>query len=321
MSTMRTRTLPLLLLVATVLAVVPVAAAHAAIRGSSGCGKSAPTGTTARSIAVSGADRQYLLSIPDSYDPDEPAPLLFNFHGLASNKEQQDAYSRLSQEGGARGYVVITPDGEGDLVRRWALPPVAASDVDVAFVKAMLTTTRRTLCIDPKRAYAAGMSNGGIFATELACAMPGRFAAIAPVAGVNGAPVCDAGTPKVGVLAFHGSADPIVPYPGGDYFSGVLPPSMGRLQAQPVDDAVARWAALDGCGTPSSESWVADDVQRVTFPRCPPNGVVELYRVVGGGHTWPGGPPIGADRLGATTQSIDATNLMLDFFDTHPKAR
>jgi polyhydroxybutyrate depolymerase len=212
--------------------------------------------------------------------------------------------------------VVITPNGQGTVLRHWSLTPSAAKNPDVAFTRAMLAATKRSLCIDPGRVYATGMSNGAMFTTVVACALPGRFAAIAPVAGSNATKVCAATTPKVSMLAFHGTADPIVPYQGGDYFSGAAATrALGLTRAKPVDNAVAAWAAFDGCGTPSAEGFVADDVQRVTWPDCPHDGTVELYRVVGGGHTWPGAVDLRSQRLGATTSSISATDLMLDFFD------
>jgi polyhydroxybutyrate depolymerase len=284
-----------------------------------GCGRSATPGTTTRHLTVGGADRQYLLTIPDGYDGSKRAPLLFDFHGLGSDEEQQAAYSQLGAKAGARGYVVITPDGQGTVARHWSLVRPAKANPDIEFVPAMLGATQRTLCIDPTRIYATGISNGAMFSTVLACALPGRLAAIAPVSGVNGAPVCRAGTPRVSVLAFHSTADPLVPYLGGDYFSGAEASHEAALQAQPVDAAVGRWAAFDGCGAPASTTAVADDVQRITYPNCPPNGTVELYRVIGGGHTWPGAIPVRADRLGATTESIDASALMLDFFAGHPR--
>ena len=235
--------------------VAPDVVAGATAKAGGGCGKAATPGVTTEQLTVDGRPRDYLLSIPDSYDPSTRAPLIFNFHGLGSNKEQQALYSGMNQKAGAAGYVVITPDGTGTDLRHWAFPPLAGSATDVAFVKALLATTTRALCIDPKRVYATGMSNGAIFSTALACALPGRFAAIAPVAGVNGTKVCGRGTPPTSVLAFHGTADPIVPYAGGRYFAGANPldetPSRaGAARAQPVDDAVAAWAAFDGCGTP-----------------------------------------------------------------------
>jgi polyhydroxybutyrate depolymerase len=181
--------------------------------------------------------------------------------------------------------------------------------------------------------YATGISNGAIFSTELLCALPGRLAAIAPIAGVNATKVCATGTPRASVIAFHGTADPIVPYRGGRFFAGADPSDAvdptstttprsqlgNALRAQPVDDAVANWAAFDGCGTPATTTAVAGDVDRVTYPSCPADGTVELYRVVGGGHTWPGSFPVNPARLGPVTSSIDATSLMLAFFAAHPR--
>jgi polyhydroxybutyrate depolymerase len=146
------------------------------------------------------------------------------------------------------------------------------------------------------------------------------LAAIAPVAGVNAAPVCPRGTPPVSVLAFHGTADLIVPYPGGALLGGTLP-VLGTLKAQPVDDAVARWAAFDGCVEDATETRVAADVQQVSYTGCRRDRSVELVRVVDGGHTWPGAFPIDGGTLGVTTQSVSATAEMLDFFDAHPRAR
>ena len=52
------------------------------------------------------------------------------------------------------------------------------------------TTTERSLCIDPDRVYSTGISNGAMLSTLLACRLPGKLAAIAPVAGVNVTRVC-----------------------------------------------------------------------------------------------------------------------------------
>jgi len=317
---MRTHLLPSLLVFAVAVMLAPTSAAGAAKATSRGCGKAATAGVTTQHVTVGGVDRQYLLSIPPGYDPAKPAPLVFDFHGLGSNMEEQSLYTRLDERGGARGYVVVTPDGQGDRLRHWSLLSSAASNPDVAFVQAMLRATTGSLCIAPTRVFATGISNGAMLSTVLACALPGRFAAIAPVSGVNATNACSTGTPRVSVLAFHGTADPIVPYQGGDFFSGAAAArTPGRAQAKPVDRAIAAWAAFDGCGTPPSTAFVADDVQHVVWPRCPRNGAVALYRVIAGGHTWPGAVAVRADRLGATTTSIDATTLILDFFDAHPR--
>ena len=48
------------------------------------------------------------------------------------------------------------------------------------------------------------------------------------------------------------------------------------------------WAARNGCTDASpSENTVADDVTQLVY-ECPAGAEVELYRVTGGGHAWPG---------------------------------
>jgi polyhydroxybutyrate depolymerase len=298
---------------------VPSAGASVPAAATRGCGRAVRPGVTTRTLTVDGVAREYLLEVPASARPRTAAPLLFDFHGLGSNMTQQAAYSELNEKGGRAGDVVITPNGTGTL-KSWKPPPIA--QVDVTFVKAMLAKTESSLCIDRDRVYATGMSAGAIFSTTLPCALPGTFAAIAPVAGVNATKVCPVGTPRVSVVAFHGTADPIVPYPGGPYFSGVTRPRPGPsrgLQAHPVPEAVASWAAFDGCSTSPRVTRVAADVVRTTERRCRPHLAVALYTVEGGGHTWPGARNVARSRLGPVTESIDASTLMLAFFHAHPR--
>ena len=140
------------------------------------------------------------------------------------------------------------------------------------------------------------------------------------MSGINATAVCTARTPRVSVVAFHGTGDPIVPYQGGAYFSGEpIGRVLGVADAKPVDDAAAAWAAFDGCGTPAAKSDVAADVQRFVWPDCPPNGD---GAALPGRRWWPhlaGCHCGGRGRLGPTTTSIDATKRILDFFASHPR--
>ena len=333
--------------------VVPTAGAAATVErapASKGCGRPAPSGVTTENIDVGGQPRQYLLEVPPSYRPRRATALVFNFHGLGSSMRQQAAYSGLNAKGAKAGDVVITPNGSGGALRTWRFAPFPGNDVP--FVLAVLGRIESTFCIDPHRVFATGISAGGIFSTSLACAMPGTFAAIAPVAGINATRVCAPGTPRVSVLAFHGTADPVVPYAGGPYFSGLRrSPRSGRssstttpsgtteqdrlraqfgvgdaatvvlgehARARPVRTAIAGWAAFDGCGTRPKVRRVDRDVTTTTERRCRDHSAVQLYTVHGGGHTWPGAKHVARPRLGKVTESIDASDLMLAFFAAHP---
>jgi polyhydroxybutyrate depolymerase len=55
-------------------------------------------------------------------------------------------------------------------------------------------------------------------------------------------------------------------------------------------------------------------VRRWAYPGCADGREVVLYTIEGGGHTWPGGPPVGRS-VGRVTRDLRATPLILDFFD------
>ncbi len=300
-------------------AAVPAGAARKPVASpSKGCGTAATPGVTRQTIDVDGTTREYLLEIPPGYKAKHPAPLIFNFHGLGSNMDDQAAYTGLNARGGNAGYIVITPNGSGPGARGWKFPPLPGSDVP--FISGLLRRTEANLCINRNRVFSTGISAGGIFSTALACAMPGKLAAIAPVAGINVTKACSKRTPRVSVLAFHGTDDGIVPYAGGPLFSGPNPVSTGKgIEARPVTEAFADWVKFDGCASKLARSRVAFDVVLTSGKHCDKGVAAKLATVEGGGHTWPGAPNVRPDRLGPTTTSIDATGMILTFFGHHPK--
>jgi polyhydroxybutyrate depolymerase len=305
-----------------------------------------PANVESRTIRSGGADRTYLLSVPETLTASPSVPVLFDFHGATSGASQQAVYSRLSRTAGAAGFVVVTPQGTGRITH-WT-PPGRPGVDDVQFVRDLLAEVGSRVAIDPARVYASGISNGAGFACALTAAIPGCLAAIAPVAGINITPVPPGAAPT-SVLAFHGTADPAVPYAGGSYFAGwrarggvgtngrsrtvgpVRRAVQARVQARyelrrdapqgpqallPVEQVVADWAAHDGCAAMPIETRVGD-VRRLEYPGGVAGTTVVLYAVDGGGHTWPGGPAV--PRLGKTTTVIDASALIVDFFLAHPR--
>ncbi len=234
-------------------------------------------------------------------------PLVLNFHAFDSNAVEQEVYSQMSVQAGARGWIVATPQGR--TVGSNNLWQLERKSRDVDFVAALVKNVSTTMCVDSHRTFATGMSNGAGFSVTLACALPGRFAAIAPVAGLNLSRACSAPTPHVSVLSFHGTDDSIVPYDGGLVF--------GELPVVSVPKAFSAWAAFDGCSAKRVVTRIASDVRRVDAKQCPRGIAVSRYIVDGGGHTWPGAP---VDiPYGTTTRSIHATRLILDFFAAHPR--
>lgn len=268
-------------------------------------------GESVLTLESGGLTRQYMLYIPASYDATQPVPLIFSIHGLLSNSKQQARYSGWNAIADAENFIVIYPQGTG-FPSRWysglrlSRDDAAAVD-DVGFIADIITATRASLCIDPARIYATGLSNGGGMSYRLACELADQIAAIGTVAGAyTELPTpCEPSRP-VPVISFHGQQDPIVPYEGGD-------------QLEAYEQWGADRAAYNGCAATPEAFTVTAMVSGLRYLNCDDNADVVLYTIADGGHTWPGGGEEVPEFIaGKTTKDIVASELMWAFFVDHP---
>ena len=171
------------------------------------------------------------FSTPDSYHPTTPAPLIISMHAGATWPAQQKNLSRWNRIADENGFIVVYPSGTPQLVnvaRIWhTFDRGAGLERDVRFISELIDTLRSAYNIDPARIYANGMSNGGGMAFVLSCTLSDRIAAVGMVAPAQSLPRdwCTATRP-VPMIAFQGTADPMVPYDGGrfgDPFNPVKP--------------------------------------------------------------------------------------------------
>lgn len=265
------------------------------------------------SMVASGERREYLLHVPGSYTPGTPTPLVISLHGASLWPAAQESISQWSDEAERQGFIVVYPSGVGgDGPRSWRATGKPGLEKDVQFISALIDTLSVAYSIDPSRIYADGLSNGGGMAFVLSCALSGRIAAIGLVGAAHLLPWswCTDHRP-VPMIAFHGTADRAVPY-----YGGVSLAASKRLPGIP--DWTALWARRNGCGATAVASAVAADVTRIEYLNCTDHASVVLYRIEGGGHTWPGGRPLMEWFLGPTSQGIDATAVMWQFFRAHP---
>lgn len=264
------------------------------------------------SFVSSGEEREYLLYVPKGYDRSRPAPLVISMHAAGLWGAAQKETSRWNDLADRKGFIVVYPSGVGGKGERvWRAEPGDDLKKDVRFISELIDTLRAAYNIDSTRIYANGLSNGGGMAFALSCTLSNRIAAIGMVAAAQTLPWrwCPDQRP-VPMIAFHGTADPDVPYNGGSSWLSARPfPSVPRWSAL--------WAKRNRCNPDPSDSSVAADVIRRVYGGCANGAAVVLYTVSGGGHTWPGGTPLPEWFVGRTTRSIDATSLMWDFFNAH----
>src|SRR5271167_1795814 len=208
----------------------------------------------AHTIDVNGVSRSYLLYVPPG-NSGKRLPAFIMMHGSGSTDLQQERYTNFDAFADAHGLVVMYPQG---IDKHWNDGRVIGHESmadDIGFMKAMLAQVIADGLIDPKRVYAAGISNGGFMAQHMACMMPDALAGIAVVAASQ--PV-DAACPSarpMPVIFFQGTADKLVPYNGGP----IAPQFGNRGTAMSNAQAVAIWQKRNGCGAANQTKIAAKD--------------------------------------------------------------
>ncbi|WP_426571297.1 alpha/beta hydrolase family esterase [Aquihabitans sp. McL0605] len=293
---------------------------------SKGCGAGAGSTSelTLDKQFVDDSDRWFLVTTPGATAADEPLPLVLDFHGLAEGADIHAKLSDLAPFAQAHGFILVSPNGTGSPVR-WQVDPDMATNPDLQYTSDVLDQVEAEHCVDTSRVYATGLSNGAFMSSTLACAMSDRIAAVAPVSGLTHPDGC-APTRPVPILAFHGTADPILLFNGGigDKLGHVL----GTADGSP--DAPLPEADLNGKGYPATaQAWATDngctgrpddtDLTKTVVKRtwdCPADGTTEFVIVKGGGHSWPGSAFSQkiVNAVGPTDMSVVADQLIWSFF-------
>jgi polyhydroxybutyrate depolymerase len=278
-----------------------------------------PDGAT-RTIKVDGRTRTYLVHRPTSIDPDDGTSLVVMLHGGFGSAAQARQSYGWDAKADLEGFVVVYPNG---IDKAWnagtccGRPQTEGID-DVKFLGAVIDEVTKTENVVPDHVYATGISNGGMMAYRLACELPGKVAAIGPVAATMTVP-CENPQPRpTGVLHIHGLDDRNVPFDGGVGTKGVAKDSRPS-----VPSVIERWRAIDACtGTPATAT--SGVVTTVTSASCAAGTLVELVTVAGAGHQWPGSaPPTAAAKrlldLDDPSTALDATAVLWDFFSRQPQ--
>ncbi len=262
-------------------------------------------------IIHDGLERTFILYVPDTYTPGTAAPLVFNFHGYTSSAYEQMLYGDFRPIADSAGFIIVHPMGTKDASgnTHWNVGWGGSTVDDVGFTNALIDSISASYNIDSTRIYCTGMSNGGFMSYKLACESSDRFAAMASVTGSmnKGQPdICFPQHP-VPVMEIHGTADFIVPYNGADWIES-------------VEDVLAFWSDFNNCNGDPEITMMPDldpndgsTVEHHVYSDGD-NGVkVEHFKVINGGHTWPGSQYGGF----GTNYDIDASVEIWKFFSRY----
>jgi len=280
------------------------------------------------SLMVDGRERTYLLHRPAGYDPQRRYPLVVVLHGTFGTGEKVSGQTGFSLYADREQFIVVYPDALGNWNDGRGTSASATQGIDDAsFINALVAELSGTLSVDASRVYATGVSSGGIMAYRLGCEASALFAAIAPVIANVAEPIAEHCAPSapVALVTVNGAEDPFVPFNGGECCRTKRGGGEGgRVVSH--EASVGIFAKRNGCDlSPQKDTLPAQvqdgtTVEKWTYPSCAGRNEVVSYIIHGGGHAWPPNPPQAPRMTGVSSQNLDATQVIWEFFKTHPKA-
>lgn len=264
-------------------------------------------------------DRRYLLHRPASAKG--AVPLVIGLHGLNQKAEWVRQTWTMDAIAEREGFAVLYPEAIGG---RWAYDesrPVKphGSDTlvdDVGFLNAILDKLLAEGVVDASRIYAAGLSNGGLMAWTMACAMSERLAGVAPLISGMLESQAERCKPKrlVPLVVLAGTADWMQPYDGA---------ITAQFRLLSLPESLEFWRRQRGCTNyevdmlPPHEP--ADPTQAVVvdWTDCKTQSPMRFYRIEGGGHALPTFEPANDKRKahgGSFSQTIETAEELWKFF-------
>jgi polyhydroxybutyrate depolymerase len=238
------------------------------------------------------------------------APVVLNWHGLGGTGPLHTVATGFVDLADREGFVVVSPTGPplgAEAATAWELDGFdEPGRDDVAFAASLIDDAVERFCGDGQRVYSIGMSNGGLFTSRLICELGERLAAAASVAGLNYPDDCPL-TDPVPFVAYHGTADRVVPFDGTVTASVLEHPITAAFEGDSIAEEFAQFAEGMGC-TSVVPTPVPPDVIRHDFADCDADVPLVFYEITDGGHTWPGPVP------GDGSQTVDATADSWAFF-------
>jgi polyhydroxybutyrate depolymerase len=200
---------------------------------------------------------RYMVKTPVNYNPSIAHPLLMVYAPARTNRYESEDFVHLTQEATAAGFIVAYADHH------------VMNPETIEKLAGIPELIEKKWCIDRKRIFLTGHSDGGTAAMAIAFINGTKHipAAIAPsAAGISGEDLKAYQCPNpLPVMLMHSSHDTLFPGYG--------------------NEAIQWWAACNGCDT---TSLVKDAEGCVTYRGCKNNVATRYCEGTGSHSKWPG---------------------------------
>ena len=235
--------------------------------------------------------RTFMVYVPVSYTPGIKVPLLLNLHATGIHAAEQNSLADFRPIADTANFIIVLPDGKpvpqmGGFWG-WDIFPTTSGFDDVGFLSDLIDTISKRYNIDTDRIYSTGHSAGAIMSYKLACVLSPKICAIAPVNGFMFPYLINNYSPEhpTPVMEIHGTADPVRSWDG----IGPVTPAVH------IDTMINYWVKFNACSSVPVYDSVPDInksdncwAKHYTYNSSSSGSTVEFYKIMNGGHTWPG---------------------------------
>lgn len=249
------------------------------------CNATLAAGDSTLSLTSGGRARTAFVHVPKGLSSTSRAPLVFDFHPLSVDASTWKLATGWADLADKEGFILVVPQGIGNSwnAGRCCGDAHDGGVDDVQLVRDLITRLSTDACIDRKRVFAPGCSNGGGMSYRLACDAADVIAAVAPVdfdcvTGPTNSPSCASCSPSrpISVVQFRGTADNLVPYGGGPT------QVVAGFEFPGAKASFADWGARNACG--GAPETVASRPLCQRYPTCAAGAETELCTLPLGVH-------------------------------------
>lgn len=274
-------------------------------------------------LIVDGRVRKTIVHLPPGYSYNEERPAIIVLHGAKLTAKIAQLVTEFDKLANSDNFIVAYPNA---MHRQWNdgrgkdYTPSYGID-DIKFISRLIDDLVWKYRANPQKVYIAGFSSGGMLSQKLGMEITDKIAAIAvvssslPLAQLELDPKPSKPLP---VLMINGTRDRAFPWEGGN--TRIVGIKVGPVA--PIMDSVKFWLEANGGLTAPPDfhqlfrSKKRGGAVDVTNYPTQSGTCVMLYKIHGGGHTWPGSevPLRYIPFLGRQSKDLKASELIWEFF-------
>ncbi|HLX92327.1 MAG TPA: alpha/beta fold hydrolase [Puia sp.] len=279
-----------------------------------------------KTLKVDGRLRQYQIHLPPGFSREKKYPVILAFHGGGGSYKKTAKFYDFNPLADQDIFIVVYPNAVN---KAWSMPGISSrvknldSTVDdVHFISNLIDTLIFDYYADPLRIYCTGISRGGMFSFYLAYKLPDKIRAIAPVCGgISRTVAADYELKRhIPVLMINGTEDKFVSYEGGPGKLNKRNEENEDADMLPSEELLAKLVKMYNCNprpliTNIPDIDPEDGCHAIDYFYSGGGTPVEFIKVVGGGHTWPGGSQyLPKFLIGRVCRDFNASEKIFEFF-------